>query len=452
MTLLAHRFALDPTPAQVRALRSNAGAARVAFNWALALVKANLSQRDAERSYGVAETDLTPSVEWSYYGLRKAWNAAKDDVAPWWRECSKEAFNTGLAACATALANWSKSRTGKRRGKPMGFPRFRSKRKAVPAIRWTTGAFGLRDGRAVLPRVGKVALFEDVADRMAGAKILGVTVRLDGGRWFASFTVEQDVERPAALDPAAVVGVDLGIKTLAVLSTGETIANPRHLAKAERKIRRLSRTVSRRDGADRRTSSTGSNRWKRTAKALGRAQRRVADLRRDALHKTTTDLVRRFGTIVVEDLHVAGMIRNRRLAKHVADASFGEFRRQLEYKAAWSGGTVIVADRWFASSKTCSDCGAVRAKLALSERTFVCEACGTVRDRDLNAALNLAEYGRRVVAASGAETVNGRGADRQTASGLQVAVKRQPGTASAGQTGTVPPQGGTAVAMLTHAS
>ena len=139
--------------------------------------------------------------------------------------------------------------------------------------------------------------------------------------------------------------------------------------------------------------------------------------------------------------HVAGMVRNRRLARAVSDAGFGEFRRQVEYKSAWAGGRVIVADRWFASSKTCSECGAVRAKLTLSERTFVCGACGSIMDRDENAALNLAEYGRKVleqeIAGSGPEIGNGRGADRKTGRARQVAVKRQPGRASAHQTGTV---------------
>jgi putative transposase len=137
------------------------------------------------------------------------------------------------------------------------------------------------------------------------------------------------------------------------------------------------------------------------------------------------------------------MIRNRRLARHIADASFAEFRRQAEYKTAWRGGTVIVADRWFASSKTCSGCGAVKTKLLLSERTYVCTACGLVADRDQNAALNLAEYGRQHLAGSGPDS-NGRGAGRKTGLARQVAVKRQPGTARAGQAGTVSRQRETA--------
>jgi putative transposase len=201
--------------------------------------------------------------------------------------------------------------------------------------------------------------------------------------------------------------------------------------------------VSRRRGPDRRTRQQPSNRWRRASSALGKAQGRVADQRRDALHKATTDLTGRFGTLVIEDLNAAGMIRNRRLARQVADASFAEFRRQIEYKTAWRGGAVVVADRWFASSKTCSGCGAVKAKLLLSERTYVCTACGMVADRDRNAALNLAAYGEEVIAGSGPE-INGRGADCKTPPGALVAVKRQPGTAQTGQTGTVPPQGRTA--------
>jgi putative transposase len=443
VTLLAAKFALDPTPAQVRALRSHAGAARVAFNWGLARVKANLSQREAERSYGVPDADLTPSVNWTLAGLRKAWNAVKDDVAPWWRQCSKEAFNTGLDQLARALKNWGDSRNEKRKGRPVGFPRFRSKRKARPSIRFTTGARRCEATHAVLPRLGRIKLHEraDLGD----ARILSATVRYERSRWFVSFTIEQDVHRPAA--PAgSVVGVDLGIKTLATLSTGEVIENPRHLNGALRKVRRLSRTVSRRNGPDRRTGQAPSNRWKRANAARNKVVGRVADQRRDAMHKATTGLVRQFETIVVEDLHVAGMLANHKLARHVADASFAEFRRQVEYKAAWSGGTVIVADRWSPSSKTCSGCGAVKAKLALSERTYCCTTCGLVVDRDLNAAVNLARL------AGSASDSNGRGAQVSPGPAGRSAVKRQPGTAPAGQTGSLPPQDGTAVAMLTHAS
>jgi len=165
------------------------------------------------------------------------------------------------------------------------------------------------------------------------------------------------------------------------------------------------------------------------------------------LHKLTTSLAREFGTVVIEDLYVAGMLKNHRLARHISDASFGEFRRQLEYKTAWNGGRTVVVDRWFCSSKTCSGCGAVKAKLARSERSYVCMACGMVLDRDLNAAKNLAALGEAMVAGSGPETTNGRGGEGV----LALPVKRQPGTAQAGSTGTVQPQGRTAVRELTNA-
>jgi len=448
MTMLAYRFALDPAPAQERALRSHAGAARVAFNWGLARVKANLGQREAEKSYGITGDSLTPVVSWSLYSLRKDWNAAKAEAAPWWGECSKEAFSTGLDQLARALKNWGDSRKGKRKGKAAGFPRFRSKRNARLSVRWTTGSFRCEDRHAVLPRIGRVKLHEDgrrLADLVAAgaARVLSVTARFERGRWFAAFTVETEVSRPAPRLPDAIAGVDLGIKALAVLSNGEEVPNPRHMSGALRKLRRLSRAVSRRRGPGRRTGREPSNRWRRASAALGKGQGRVADQRKDGLHKLTTRLAAEFGTIVIEDLHVAGMVKNRRLARHVADASLGELRRQLEYKAAWHGGLVIVADRWFASSKTCSGCGAVKAKLLLSERTYVCASCGMVADRDLNAALNLAALGRRELAGSGPDS-NGRGADRKTGHARQVAVKRQPGTADAGKTGTAVSQGTTA--------
>ena len=211
---------MDPTPTQDRALRSHAGGARVAFNWGLSRVKANLSQREAEKSYGVADADLTPYIDWSFYALRKAWNAAKDTVAPWWRENSKEAYATGLERLARALTNWSASRRGQRNGAKVGFPRFRSKHRAVPSVRFTTSPIRSDGATATLPVLGRIKLHEDVTARLAGARILSATVRFERGRWFVSFTVEQDVQRSAPTRLEGVIGIDLGIKTLAVLSDG----------------------------------------------------------------------------------------------------------------------------------------------------------------------------------------------------------------------------------------
>ncbi|MET7540601.1 IS607 family element RNA-guided endonuclease TnpB [Streptomyces sp. NPDC005507] len=417
----AYRFALDPTPRQVGALLRHVGAARVAFNWGLAMVKANLGQREAERSYGVGEDELTPALSWSMYSLRKAWNQAKGEVAPWWAKCSKEAYATGLDRLATSLKNWSDSTSGKRKGPRVGFPRFKSKRKSTLSVRFTTGTIRL-DGRThvVLPVLGRIKTHEsthELARRLeAGtARIMSATVRREAGRWFVSFTVEVERDERTPARPDAVIGVDLGVKTLAVFSDGRPAAkNPQHYDTARRKLRRLSRTVSRRQGPDRRTGRRPSNRWRRADAQRNKVHHQVTALRRDKIHKLTTSLAREYGTIVVEDLNVAGMVKNRRLARAVADAGFGEIRRQLAYKSVWNGGHLEVADRWFPSSKTCSSCGTVKTKLPLRVRTYVCQTCGLVLDRDENAALNLAALVKRHVAGSGPETRNGRGVDRKT--------------------------------------
>ena len=421
MTVQAYRFALDPTPRQARNLARHAGAARVAYNWGLAQVKANLGQREAERSYGIAEDDLTPSFSWSMYSMRKAWNQVKSGVAPWWAECSKEAYAAGLDHLARALKNWSDSRKGKRRGRAMGFPRFKSKRTAVPSVKFTTGAIRVEPDRmhVTLPTLGQIKTHESTRKlerkiRAGVARILSATVRFERGGWFVSFTVETERAEAAPSRRGAAVGVDLGIKTLAVFSEGEPAKNPRHFDAARRKLGRTSRTVSRRQGPDKRTGQQASNRWKRANGQRNKVHHRVAAQRRDGLHKLTTALATRYGTIVVEDLNVAGMVRNRKLARQISDAGFGEFRRQLTYKTRWYGGRLVVADRWFPSSKTCSGCRAVKPKLSLSERVFTCEACGLVIDRDLNAAINLAQLVEHAVAGSGPETINGRGADRKT--------------------------------------
>ncbi|MBO3741480.1 IS607 family element RNA-guided endonuclease TnpB [Actinoplanes flavus] len=456
-TIQAYRFALDLTPGQERDMLAHAGAARVAHNWALAKVKAVMGQRAAERSYSVPDELLTPSLSWSLAGLRKAWNAAKPEVAPWWGEVSKEAFNTGLDALARGLKTWADSRTGKRAGRPSGFPRFKSRRRTTPSVRFTTGAIRVEPDRmhVVLPRLGRLKLHESarkLARRLeAGtARIMSATVRRDGGRWHVSFTVEVERAERAPAQPGSVVGVDVGIKHLAVLSTGELVDNPRHLAGAQQQMRALGRALSRKTGPDGRTGQRPSKRWQRAAARLGRAHARVANLRRDGLHKLTTRLAREHGTVVVEDLNVTGMLANHRLARHIADAGFAEIRRQLAYKTTWNGGRLLVADRWYPSSKTCSGCGAVKTKLALSEREYACAACGLILDRDRNAALNLAALAAQFDTA-GSGPVAGRGADQKTRVRGQVAVKRQPGTASAGQTGTVPPQGRTTNRVLTKA-
>lgn len=243
-TVQAYRFALDLTPGQERNVLAHAGAARLAHNWALARVKAVMDQRAAERTYGVTDERLTPAFSWSLPTLRKMWNAAKAQVAPWWAECSKEAFNTGLDALARALKNWVDPRTGKRKGRPVGFPRFKSRRRVTPSVRFTTGAIRVEPDRmhVVLPRLGRLKLHESarkLARRLDNgtARTMSATVRRDGGRWYVSFTVEVDRAERVPARPGSVVGVDVGIRHLAVLSTGERVDNPRYLTAAQTRLR-----------------------------------------------------------------------------------------------------------------------------------------------------------------------------------------------------------------------
>lgn len=392
MVLESVKVALDPSPAQERLLLSHAGAARFAYNAGLAHVKACI------------EADAKP--EWSLYGLRRWWNANKDALAVsddgviWWAENSKEAYSSGLEALAKGLSNWSKSRKGARKGRHVGFPRFKSKDRATPRFAYTTGVFGLIEGdpKALkLPRIGRVHCMENVTARVGDARVLRMTVSQRAGRWFAALTVERD-DNPMTKPPkGGAVGVDLGIKTLATLSDGTVIENPRCLAASERRLKRAQKALSRK--------VKGSRRRAKARAKVARIHAHVANQRQDAMHKATTWLASTFSEICIEDLNTAGMVKNHHLAKAVSDAAFGEFRRQLEYKTAKTGARLHVVDRWFASSKTCSKCGRVKAKLSLSERVFHCDACGLTMDRDLNAAVNI------LVAGSAPETLNARGGD-----------------------------------------
>ncbi|MGW0633839.1 IS607 family element RNA-guided endonuclease TnpB [Streptomyces sp. NPDC002758] len=431
----AFRFALDPNATQEAVLRSHCGAARAAYNWAVGWVSASWWQRRAEESYGIGADQLTQWRPWSLPALRKAFNAAKHTdprFAGWWEENSKEAYSTGLANAAAAFDNYAKSKQGKRRGKKVGMPRFKSKRKARLSCRFTTGTIRVEaDGRHVtLPRLGTIRVHESTAkllDRVqAGtARILSATVRHERGRWFVSFQTETAREIHRVARPGVAVGIDLGVKTLAVMadSTGEIreVPNPRHLDSVLKLLRRASRAVSRRQGPDRRTGQKASKRWEKANARRNKVHHRVANLRADVLHKLTAAVTAEYGTVVVEDLNVAGMLRNRRLARQIADAGFGEIRRQLAYKTRRNGCRIVAADRWFPSSKTCSGCGTVKAKLPLHVRTYACDACGLVLDRDDNAARNLAALAAACTTGTGVagdqdttKVSKPRGADQKT--------------------------------------
>jgi putative transposase len=255
------------------------------------------------------------------------------------------------------------------------------------------------------------------------------------------------------------VGVDAGVRDLLVVAApdGAEVARvpaPRSLAAAQARLRAVQRRAARQDGPDRRTGRRGSKRWARTAGRVARIHARAADLRRDALHQATTRLAQHHDVIVIEDLNVAAMTRRkpgagrggRGLNRALADAGLGELRRQLGYKTGWHGSRLVIAGRWYPSSKTCSACGAVKAKLALADRTYQCDHCGAVLDRDLNAAINLARLSEHAPLVesrpAGSGPVAGRGAIQKTppggAGGHETST---PQDQPVRRTGTAPPQG-----------
>ncbi|RYP94475.1 transposase, IS605 OrfB family [Bifidobacterium pseudolongum subsp. globosum] len=306
----------------------------------------------------------------------------------------------------------------------MGWPRFKSKRRSMLKFAYTTGSFGLIGGdpKALkLPRIGRVHCMENIARRVGDAKVVRMSVGRRAGRWYASLTVERgDPPNPCAPKGGAV-GVDLGVKTLAAFSDGTGIANPRHLKRGLRALGHAQRALGRRQ--------EGSRRWSKAKARVQRAQARIAAQRHDGLHKLTDWLTRTYADISIEDLNVAGMVGNHRLAQAVSDCGFAELRRQLVYKSARTGAAIHIIDRWYPSSKTCSNCGTVKAKLSLNERTYVCDACGLRIDRDLNAAININ------VAGSAPETLNARGGDARHdrhAPAAQTPVKREPSNARQG--------------------
>jgi len=351
-------------------LRSHAGAARFAWNWGLA--KCKQRYRAERKWYSAAE-------------LQKLWNAEKkaDPGLGWWSENSKCAYQGAFRNLERALGDFVKSKKGLRKGKRLGFPRRKKKGKARDSF-YLTGTLRCAGATVTLPRLGILRTHEDtrkLAAKIAGgsARVLSATVSRTAQRWFVSFTVEEQRDAPQAhARPGTAVGIDLGVKTLltGVDDQGRvvTVPGPKPLRAALTRLRRASRSCSRRP--------PGSARRRRAAGRLGRLHARVASVRADALHKATTALAARYETVVVEDLNVTGIISNKKLARAVSDQGFGTARRMLAYKTRRHGGTLVVADRWYPSSKTCSSCGSVKAKLTLNDRNFECEACGYRQDRD----------------------------------------------------------------------
>jgi putative transposase len=410
---------LDPSPAQERLLWSYCGSARLAYNWAIGAVSSNLAQRRGEREAGIAEEELTAALSWSAFSLGKAWNEAKDEVAPWWREVSMHAFRSGTTAASAALANFSASKKGARAGRRVRFPRPKTRRRSMPSVSFVEINHQLswigNDRHHLRLMLPQSTPDRDVSRRRehlswihttestrrlyklvetGRARIQKVTISHRGGRWQAAFTVRYLVSPglPSSSKTylGRAVGIDAGLRHLLTLSVpvrgltdpGGHVENPKVLDAHLRRLRYLDRAIAR--------CERGSKNRAKLLKRRSRLHGQMAKTRSLELHRVTNQLLRRFDIIGIENLNVAGMgTRRGRLGRAVADASLGELRRQITYKVADRRSTMIMVDRFYPSSKTCSSCGSVKAKLDRSTQVFDCDTCGSVLDRDVNAARNI---------------------------------------------------------------
>jgi len=358
--LIAHKIALTPNNVQATYFARAAGTARFAYNWALA---------EWQRQYEACKTD-TALPKPSQMALRRQLNGIKGEQFPWMLEVTKNAPQMAIIQLGAAFKNFFAGRTK--------YPKFR-KKGLHDRFSLTNDQFSIDGSRIRIPHLGWVRMRETL--RFTG-KIMSATVSRVADKWFVSITVDtpDDSRLPKAENQGAV-GVDLGVSALATLSTGEIVTGPKAHKALLSRLRRLSRGLSRK--------VKGSENRKQAKLKLARLHARIGNVRSDGLHQLTTELTRRFHTIGIEHLNVRGMVKNRHLSRAVSDMGFFEFRRQLDYKAAQRGGMIVVADRWYPSSKTCSACGHRLETLSLSVRDWTCPECGSVHDRDVNAAINL---------------------------------------------------------------
>ncbi|QYC40169.1 putative transposase [Nonomuraea coxensis DSM 45129] len=357
----AYKYRFHPTPEQAAELVRTFGCVRLVYNKALEERTRAYTVEGRGVSYAESSAALT------------AWK--KTPELAFLREVSSVPLQQTLRHLQAAFANFFA-----RRAK---YPTFKSRKRSRASAEYTRSGFRWRDGRLTLAKMG--APLDIVWSRPLpeGAVPSTVTISRDpAGRWFVSLLVEEKI---APLPPVErSIGVDAGLTALLTLSSGEQIANPRHERRERRRLARAQRALARKE--------KGSKNRAKARLRVAKVYARIADRRRDHLHKVTTRLVRDNQVIAVEDLSVRNLVRNRRLARAVSDAGWRELRRMLEYKATWYGRTLVVADRWFPSSKLCSACGTLRNDLPLSVRAWAC-ACGTVHDREVNAARNLLAAG-----------------------------------------------------------
>ncbi|MGC5013126.1 RNA-guided endonuclease InsQ/TnpB family protein [Streptosporangium sp. DT93] len=357
----AFRFRFHPTNEQAAELSRTFGCARLVYNKALQHRSHAYTIEGRKVSYVESSATLT---QWK-----------KTEELAFLNEVSSVPLQQALRHLQAAFANFFAKRAR--------YPTFKSRKKSRASAEYTRSAFRWKDGQLTLAKMDaplKVVWSRPLPE---GAQPSTVTVSRDAaGRWFVSILCE---DRISPLPPTtATVGVDAGITALATLSTGEKIVNPRHERADRRKLAKAQRRLARKEKGS-------ANRAKAKLK-VARVHARIADRRRDHLHKVTTRLVRENQTVVIEDLTVRNLVRNHTLARAVSDASWRQMRTMPEYKAAWYGREVLVVDRWFPSSKLCSACGALQRSMPLNVREWVC-ACGASHDRDVNAARNILAAG-----------------------------------------------------------
>lgn len=354
----AHRYRFYPTPEQADMLTRTFGCVRVVYNRARTMREAAWAERKERCGYLQTNAMLT---------------ALKQDPAfAWLNEVSCVPLQQALRHLDTAYRNFFR--------KTARYPRFRTK-DGRQAAEFTRSGFNYRDGRLKLAKMD--APLDVVWSRPLPEKPSTVTViREPDGRWYVSCRINRKVEPVIG---GGEVGIDLGIAHFATLSTGEKVDNPRHLVRRQKKLARLQRSMARK-------KKGSKNRAKARIK-VARAHSAVHHSRQDFLHRLSTRLIRENQTICVEDLCVKGMVRNRRLARSISDAGWGEFVGMLSYKSAWYGRKLIKIDRFYPSTKTCGACGTTGHDLPLSVREWECPDCGTFHDRDVNAARNILTAG-----------------------------------------------------------
>ncbi|MEU2994590.1 RNA-guided endonuclease TnpB family protein [Streptomyces griseoincarnatus] len=363
----AFKYRFYPTDAQAAELSRTFGCVRKVYNLALQARTEAWALRSERINYNATSAMLT------------AWK--KTEELAFLNDVSSVPLQQCLRHLQSAFTNFF--------GKRAKYPRFKSKKKSRKSAEYTTSGFRFRDGKLTLAKMAEPLDIVWSRPLPEGAAPSTVTVSQDAaGRWFVSLLVEDPTVKPLPATGTAV-GVDVGLDHLLTLSTGEKVANPRHERKDRDRLALAQRRLARKQ--------KGSANRVKARQRVARIHARIADRRRDHLHKLTTRLVRENQTVVIEDLSIRNMVKNRSLARAISDAAWSDFRSMLEYKAQWYGREVIAVDRFFPSSKLCSNCGTLRGKMPLNVRTWTCD-CGAVHDRDVNAAKNLLAAGLAVSA------------------------------------------------------